>query len=136
MVILLACFSGSVVVQAENWPGWRGPTGTGHSIETNLLLFWDGQTGSNVRWKVRTGGKGHSSPIVWNDRVFVTTSALQPVEQNGKIVPENHVIAFRVSDGQQLWRTSIAPGRSLCQWHEYAAPTPATDGKALYVWFG
>jgi len=51
-------------------------------------------------------------------------------------MPEHHVIASRVSDGKQLWRASIAPGKSLCRWHEYAAPTPATDGKALYVWFG
>jgi len=143
VVILLACANAGVVVQAENWPGWRGPAETGHTTETNLPLFWDGQTGSNVLWKVRTGGIGHSNPVVWDDYVFLTTPAPQPVEQNGKIMPEHHLIAFRVSDGKQLWRASIAPGKSLCQWHEYATPTKAmpdyvsaiatADGLLYYV---
>lgn len=130
---LLLLFAASV--RAENWPGWRGPTGSGHTTEKNLPLRWDGKTGENVLWKAPTEGLGHSTPVVWGDHVFLTISARQPDEQVGKVVPEHHVLAFRVSDGQPLWRTRIPPGTAVCQFHEYAAPTPATDGKALYVWF-
>ena len=69
---------------AENWPGWRGPTGRGYTTEENLPLTWDAKTGENVLWKVELhGGRkrnpefsspGWSSPIVWDDRVFLTTA--------------------------------------------------------------
>ncbi len=98
-------------------------------------MEWDSQTGENVLWKAPAGGLGHSTPVVWGDTVFLTTSSSQEAEEKGKVMPEHHVIAFRTRDGKQLWRTPITPGTSLCQWHEYAAPTPVTDGKALYVWF-
>ena len=125
----------AIEVNAENWPGWRGPTGDGHTTEKDLPLEWDSQTGENVLWKAPAGGLGHSTPVVWGDTVFLTTSSSQEAEEKGKVMPEHHVIAFRTRDGKQLWRTPITPGTSLCQWHEYAAPTPVTDGKALYVWF-
>src|SRR5262245_28358325 len=73
--LLLAClFSCSLAAQqatAENWPGWRGPRGDGTSLETNVPRRWNGETNENVVWKVPVPGTGHSSPIVWEDRVFV-----------------------------------------------------------------
>ena len=62
----------SVTAHAENWPAWR-KDGSGLSNETNLPQSWSGV--DNVRWKTPLPGKGFSSPIVWNDRVFVTTAA-------------------------------------------------------------
>ena len=56
---------------AQNWPGWRGD-GLGISPEKNLPLKWSEQDG--VKWKTPIPGAGHSSPIVWGDRIFVTTS--------------------------------------------------------------
>jgi outer membrane protein assembly factor BamB len=133
MVTLILLLTASV--RAENWPGWRGPTGVGYTTEKNLPLRWEGKTGENVMWKASTGGLGHSTPVVWGDYVFLTTSARQPDGEVAKVVPDHHVIAFRVSDGRQLWRTRIAPGPCTCRCHEYAAPTPATDGKTVYAWF-
>ena len=130
VAVLLMMVTGSA--WGENWPGWRGPSGTGHTAEKNLPLRWDGQTGKGVLWKVPTGGVGYSSPIVWGKTVFVTTSD----KQAGNDVPDHHLVAFGVGDGRQLWRTRIEPGKSPCQFNEYATPTPVTDGKTVTVWFG
>jgi len=63
--------STAFVLRAENWPQFRGPTGQGLSEERNLPLKWDATNG--IAWKTALPGEGWSSPIVWNDRVFVTS---------------------------------------------------------------
>ena len=60
---------------AEEWPGWRGPRGDGTSHEHGLPVRW-GPT-ENVAWKATVPGVGHSSPVVWGDRVFLTTCLLK-----------------------------------------------------------
>src|SRR5690349_18195041 len=62
----------TTAVSAEEWPGWRGPRGDGTSTEKNIPLKFSGD-GEQLRWKTEIPGKGHSSPIVWGDRVFVTS---------------------------------------------------------------
>ena len=57
---------------AENWPAWRGPRGDGTSSETHVPVHWSATT--NVVWKTRIPGDGHASPIVWDDRIFLTTA--------------------------------------------------------------
>lgn len=122
--------------QAGNWPGWRGPTGMGYCDEKDLPLHWDGKTKENLLWKVPIGGIGNSSPIVWGDRVFVTASRRQTnKEQDAKIIPEHWLACFRTTDGQELWRTSVAPGHYPRGYGIYAVPTPVTDGQAIYCWF-
>ncbi len=131
--------------RAENWPGWRGPTGSGYSSESNLPLTWSvkkegGKTDTlqNVLWKAPLkNATGHSSPIVWEDRVFITTSSKQTGdEEKAKKIPEHQIICFRATDGKQLWTTTIAPGKQDAGYSIYATPTPVTDGKAVYAWFG
>ena len=61
----------SLSLLAENWPGWRGPNGDGISSEINVPIKWSRT--ENIVWKTAIPGKGHSSPIVWEDRVFLTT---------------------------------------------------------------
>ena len=126
------------VSRAGNWPGWRGPTGAGTTDEKDLPLRWDGKTGENVLWKASLAGTtGHSSPIVWGDRVFVTTAAKQnQEEEKKKLVPEHHLACYRVTDGKRLWRTQIPQGKQPAGYAIYAVPTPVTDGKAVYAWFG
>ena len=64
--------------QAGNWPGWRGPTGIGMSDEQDLPLTWNAKSGENILWKVSTKGTtGHSCPIVWGDKLFLTTAGKQ-----------------------------------------------------------
>ena len=71
-VVAVALTAGAPL-SAENWPQWRGPLATGVSTETRLPQTWSNT--ENVAWKARLGGLGVSSPIVWGDRVFVTSQA-------------------------------------------------------------
>ena len=130
---------------AENWPGFRGPTGMGISQEKNLPLTWNGSDGSNVLWKTPLPGTtaegkadhNQSSPIIWGDRIFVT-SAFWPKDRKSEEQPEQHVTCYKLSDGEQLWDTLVSPG----PWKlsdlrgGYCAPTPVTDGERVYVVFG
>jgi outer membrane protein assembly factor BamB len=122
--------------RAENWPGWRGPTGVGMADGKDLPLTWDGKTKENLLWKMSLGGVGNSSPIVWGERVLVTASKKQTnQEEMEKIVPEHYVICFQAQDGKEVWRTSVPPGPLPMGYAIYAVPTPGTDGKLIYCWF-
>jgi outer membrane protein assembly factor BamB len=140
-----------VAARAGDWPGWRGPTGLGYTEEKNLPLTWNGKTGENILWKTLLhGGKknnpefsspGWSSPIVWNERIFLTT-AVWPDGMNEKerrkSIPAQHVLCLQTSDGKQLWDTPIPSGPILVDnfYHGYTVPTPCTDGQHVFAVFG
>ena len=128
----------STCALAGNWPGFRGPTGMGTTDEKDLPLKWDGKSGEGILWKAPLKGTtGHSSPVVWDDRVFITTAARQNREQEEKKeVPEHHLACYQAADGKLLWRTPIPQGKEPMGYAIYAVPTPVTDGKAVYCWFG
>ncbi len=148
LTLVLALPSNS---RAENWPGWRGPTGLGYTSEKDLPLTWDGKTGKNILWKtpIHGGGKnnpefatpGWSSPIVWGDRIFVTTATfpagLAEKERRSSIA-QHHILCFDAKDGKQLWDTEIPAGKIVVDnfYHGYAVPTPVTDGKMVFGLFG
>ncbi|MFI5379045.1 MAG: PQQ-binding-like beta-propeller repeat protein [Tepidisphaerales bacterium] len=114
-------------VAAEDWPAWRGPRGDGTSGETSIPIHWD--AGQNVIWKTAIPGAGHSSPIVWGDRVFTTTAI--PDRQ------ERVLLCLDRKTGQILWRQTVltAPLESKQTENSYASGTPATDGERVYVAF-
>lgn len=130
---------------AENWPGFRGPTGMGITTERNLPVNWGGKENENLLWKVPLPGVAagakpdlnQSSPIVWNDRLFMTTS-FWPAGREQKEFPDHHVGCYAIADGKLLWDKTIEPG----PWKltdlrgGYTAPTPATDGERVYILFG
>lgn len=69
----------SVSAQAQqspdgNWPSFRGPYAAGVADEQNLPDAWSGETGHNIKWKIRIPGLAHSSPIIWGDKLIVTTA--------------------------------------------------------------
>jgi outer membrane protein assembly factor BamB len=152
-LLLALCLLGALQIfsRAEDWPGWRGPTGLGYSKEKELPLTWNGKTGQNVLWKslLHGGAKnnpdftspGWSSPIVFKDRIFLTTAiwpqGLSDKERRASIA-EHHVLCFSVKDGKQLWDTVVPAGPIVVTniYHGYAVPTPATDGKLVYALFG
>lgn len=116
-----------VVVRAENWPGWRGPRGDGISFEQNLPLTWS-ET-KNIRWKTPIPGKGHSSPIIWGERVFVTTC----LEEKGERV----LLCLNRRDGAILWQRVVLTAK-LEKKHplnSFASATPITDGKHVWAAF-
>ena len=126
LLILLALpFS----VEAENWPRWRGPTGDGISSENDVPTTWNCETGENVVWSVTLPGDGHSSPVVWNERIFLTAC----VEDR----QERLVVCLDRRTGRRRWQDAIlrAPLEGKQVNNSYASSTPATDGNRLYVTF-
>ena len=83
---------------AENWPGWRGAARNGISHETGLPLSWSEKQG--VLWKVALPGSGISNPIVWGDRVFLTSS-------DGRDQDELHLICLSRDDGGERWHLRL-----------------------------
>jgi len=138
-------------VSAQNWPGWRGD-GRGVSAEKNLPLRWSEQ--ENVKWKTPIPGAGHSSPIVWGSRVFVTTAVAEDpsVEsfRGGVYMGGNRnkpdasgykfcLICLDVSQGNILWSKVVAHKEPKTRRHTkntYASETPVTDGRHIFVSFG
>ncbi|MBI5383808.1 MAG: PQQ-binding-like beta-propeller repeat protein [Verrucomicrobia bacterium] len=113
---------------AGNWPGWRGPDGTGVSTEKNLPLKWSAT--ENVRWRVELPGPGNSSPIVWGDRVFVT----QAVSSENR----RTVMCFDRATGKLLWQSGVTytDKEPTQRSNPYCAATPVTDGERVIASFG
>lgn len=125
---ILAFFLFTVSLPAGNWPQFRGPTTQGRSAETGVPLRWSAT--NNVLWKTPIPGESWSSPIVWNDRLFVTTAT-----DNGQTC---RVLALDARSGRVLWDKAVfqqSPRRKEDR-NTYATPTPATDGKRVYACFG
>jgi len=129
--------------RGENWPAFRGPTGLGYTQEQNLPVTWGGPDRKNVLWEAKLNGQGHASPVVWDDRVFVSTARWpDDVREREKVIPEHHVICYGTADGKVLWDVGVKPGPWLRTDFRsgpgggYASPTPATDVKLLYCAFG
>lgn len=129
-----ASFALAAEPQIENWPGWRGPRGDGTSLETNLPTEWDATSGKNIAWKTPIPGRGHSSPIVWNDRIFLATFA----EEEGKSdAPDRLLLCLDRATGKERWRKTVikAPKEKKHTLNSYASGTPATDGQLVFVTF-
>ena len=123
----LFCLAACDSVQAENWMRFRGPTGQGLSNETNLPVTWSAT--ESVKWKTSLPGKGWSSPIVYEDLIFLTASTEEGVSCQ--------VICLNRKDGSVNWTTEVhrqKPGPMRKQ-NSYATPTPVTDGKHVYSVF-
>jgi hypothetical protein len=113
---------------AKYWPRWRGPSGQGVVRAGAYRDRWSGREG--VTWKVAVPGRGNSSPIVWNDRIFLTTAY-----GGGRRLS---LLAFRRNDGTRLWET-FAPQTGVEYAHPkngHASATPVTDGQRVYASFG
>lgn len=133
------------------WTQWRGPLANGVAPHANPPTVWS-ET-KNIRWKLALPGKGHSSPIVYGDRVYVMAAA--PVGQAQKpvhdsapgvhdSVPVTHtnqymVMALSRSEGRVLWKKVVREERPHEGGHETGSPasnSPVTDGEFVYAFFG
>ncbi|HYK91067.1 MAG TPA: PQQ-binding-like beta-propeller repeat protein, partial [Acidobacteriota bacterium] len=79
VVLYGSSLSQSASAKGTNWPQWRGPDGTGVSTETDLPLEWGRDR--SILWKTAIPGRGHSSPVVWGSRIFLTT------DLEGEVIP-------------------------------------------------
>ena len=133
------------------WPQWRGPLANGVAPFANPPVEWSEQR--NVRWKVGLPGKGHSSPIVFGDRVYVMAAApvgeaQKPVHDSAPgvhdSVPVTHrhqyvVMALARKDGRLLWKEAVREEWPHEGGHETGSPasnSPVTDGNKVYAFFG
>jgi outer membrane protein assembly factor BamB len=113
---------------ARYWPRWRGPSGQGLVAGSGYVDKWSAT--ENVLWKKPIPGRGNSSPIVWGDRIFLTTAY-----DGGRRLA---LLAYRRSDGSLLWESFAPQGRSQSAHYKngQASATPVTDGERVYVSFG
>ena len=116
-------------LHAENWPGWRGPRGDGTSHETGVPTSWNAKTGENVAWKVKIPGVGHSSPVVWEDKLFLATCLPESEERV--------LLCLDRKTGKTLWQKTVLKSKleTKHQLNSHASSTPATDGKIVVVAF-
>jgi outer membrane protein assembly factor BamB len=112
----------------ENWPGWRGPGARALSDDTGLPVEWS--TAKNIRWKTPVPGEGSSSPVRWNDRVFLTSS-----REEGTL-RALHCLDF--ATGRNLWTREIEDENPeiTSSLTGHAAATPVTDGLRVAAFFG
>lgn len=147
---LLPLLAGTVL--GDDWPQWRGPEGIGVSRETDLPTQWSAKQG--VAWRAPLPGLGTSSPIVWGDRVFLTSQlgaapiassgsefeGASPARPSSETKEASFVVqAFHRADGRLLWEHRLArvgTTPELHRKHNLASPSVATDGQAVFAWFG
>ena len=112
-------------VFADCWPSWRGYDGRGIApLATPPVEFGPDKA---VLWKTPVAGKGYSSPILWKDRLFLTT----------EIDKELFLLCYDTADGEQVWRTPVGKAQgSTHRENGYASATPVTDGKHVFSFFG
>ncbi len=110
---------------AADWPGFRGPGGTGTSPEKGLPVRWG--PGEGLRWKVELPGRGLSNPVIARGRVYLTACSGY---REGRL----HVLCFDAATGKKLWERQFAATGSTVRHPKtcMAAPTPVTDGNAVY----
>ena len=123
LVVFFAFVSPGMQAGTANWPGWRGPGGNGSTASGTYPHRW---TADSVSWKAALPGKGGSSPVVWNDRIYLSTPS------DG----EDAVLALDAS-GRQLWLTRLGP-ESPAKHRTLGSScnaSPVTDGKAVFVYF-
>ncbi|MSU58940.1 MAG: serine/threonine protein kinase [Pedosphaera sp.] len=148
LILGAAVFSG---VAQSNWPQFRGELSLGVSTNPNLPTTWS--TNQNVAWKTAVPGFGWSSPIVWDDKIFLTS-----VVRDGEVEPPKKglyfggerrtpstntqhwmVYAFDWQTGKKIWAKEVHagnPGTSVHLKNTYASETPVTDGERVYAYFG
>jgi outer membrane protein assembly factor BamB len=157
-LLAVLVLSGATAPAPSTWPQWRGPNGLGISTEKNLATEWSPT--KNIKWKREIPGRGHSSPVVWGDRIFLTTS-LKGAEVPGKKAPVHldfsrqpgyvhpdstdvnfkhtlQVLAVDAKSGKILWTRTAYDGEMWDDRHRkntFASSTMAVDGERAYAFF-
>ena len=120
-VLLLIVLSLSAF--ADNWQTWRGKYGNGVSDETGIAANWSRT--ENVQWRTKLPGRAGSTPIIWEDRIFLTS-----VAENG----DDLLLICLNTDGKVKWQQKLGTGNRNIRGNEgnSASPSPCTDGQ--HVW--
>src|SRR5436190_20964523 len=128
MCLLAAVLCTAPAVQADNWTRFRGPNGTGVATDRDIPVKFDEKSG--ILWKVPLPGVGHSSPVVWGNRLFLQTAL-----GNAK---ERQLLCLDAVTGKQLWARplpGVATRTKIHKYSSYASSTPAVDKDRVYLVF-
>ena len=142
----------TVLAAPMNWPSFRGPGASGVADGQSPPISWDAERSTNIRWKTKIEGLGHSSPIVWGNRIFVTTAIStrpDPEFRPGGVRGDNtsddrseqtwKLLCLDKATGQVVWERTVHAGVPHIGRHlksTFATATPATDGRRIIVSFG
>lgn len=126
LILLLAVFTVMTNGFADNWQQWRGTHNDGISQETNTPIQWS-QT-ENVKWRLPLPGEAASTPVVWEDKIFLTSAEGDSVL----------VLMCISTEGEELWKQTLGHGNRRVRGGEanFAAPSPVTDGEHVWAFLG
>src|SRR5882672_5719904 len=113
-------------IRAENWPQWRGLHFDGSSTEKNLPAEFSKT--QNVKWSTPLSGTSAATPIIWDDHVFVSST-----DERNKTL---RALCLDRKTGKVLWDQEIGVGYNLDDKSNFASPSPVTDGKAVFFYYG
>ena len=159
-MVLGFCILSSAFCISADWPQWRGPQSSGVSPEHGVALEWG--AAENIAWKTPIPGRGHSSPIISGNRIFLTTAIEGEVLPGAKAaihyMDEKHektfvhpdsmgadhkqtfkVLCLDAASGKILWEQTAYDGAVYDNRHKrssFASPTPVTDGRTVFAFFG
>jgi outer membrane protein assembly factor BamB len=152
LIVSLVYVSKAQSVYNKQWPGFRGPWGCGYVDDSKPPVEWNVGTSKNIKWKTAIPGLGHSSPVIWDNFLFVTTAGNEKKDESLKVglygdigmandssVHEFKVYCLDKNSGKVLWERVSHKGIPKSKRHTKASQancTPATDGKFLVVSFG
>jgi len=145
------------VDEQNNWAQWRGPWATGIANDGNPPIEWSEE--KNISWKVEIPGKGHATPIIWGDQIFIATAIPTDItvntnkseedeEESGRRGPPSNstdkihefsLLSIDKNTGKMLWRRKLREEYPADGTHElgsWASNSPVTDGKSIYAYFG
>lgn len=128
LTVIIICSPAQISSGEENWPGWRGPRGDGSAEnDSRLPVKWN--IAENTLWKTPLPGKGHASPIIWENRIFIV-SALDETRDRALICLERE-------SGRILWQQTVlqSPPERIHKLNSLASSTPVTNGKLIFVSF-
>ncbi|MFN0127170.1 MAG: PQQ-binding-like beta-propeller repeat protein [Verrucomicrobiales bacterium] len=127
-ILLTSLLLAGAPASAENWPGWRGPAGTGVANEPNLPLHWGPK--QNLLWRTALPERGNSTPIVWGERVFVTQAVAKERRRE--------LLCFDRATGRLLWQqgATVETDEPTHETNPQGSSSPVTDGERVIAWFG
>jgi len=152
-LLALVCALALICAAADgDWPQFRGPSGSGLGTGTHPPVAWDATKGTNILWTAEIPGLSNSSPVVWGDRIYLTTAISSDPNQTFRIGlygdtdsaadRSSHqwkVLALDKKTGKVLWEQMAYQGIPKTKRHpksSQASPTPVTDGKVVVAYFG
>ena len=136
----------------QSWPSFRGPSATGVMEGYGTAVKWDVQRSENIRWKSSIPGLGHSGPVIWGDRIFITTAVKDKGQSHLKVglygdvksEKEDNIFSWRLycvdrRNGEVLWHRESHIGKPKVKRHpksSHASFTACTDGNYVVAFFG